>query len=47
MTSVYWEVEALIISDPCCHMPGPIASLFKFNLELAKEAQIWGIGVEI
>jgi len=44
MTSVYWEVEALIISDPCRQIPWPIVSQFKFTLEQAKKSQIWGGG---
>ena len=47
MTSVNWEVEALIISDKCCLILGPIFSQFKFTLEKAKKAQIWGVGVVV
>jgi len=47
MISVHWEVEELIIiSDPCRHIPGPIVSQFRFTLQRAKKAQIWG-GVEL
>jgi hypothetical protein len=47
MTSAYWKVEALIISDPCRLIPGPNVSQFKFTLKQAKKAKIWGVGVEV
>ena len=40
MTSMNWELEALIISDTRRLIPGPIFLQFKFALEKAKKAQI-------